>query len=60
VGAESGCAGGWPAPAGLATDLQGPYWLGLRVEEQVAELRALLLDTEPRWNIERATFHRMV
>lgn len=44
----------------LAPELQGPYWLGLRVEEQVEQLRALLLETEPRWNIERATWHRMV
>jgi uncharacterized membrane protein YccC len=40
--------------------MQGPYWLSLRVEEQVERLRALLLETEPRWNIERAATHRMV
>jgi uncharacterized membrane protein YccC len=44
----------------LVPQMQGPYWLGLRVEEQVEQLRALLLDTEPRWNIERAAAHRMV
>jgi len=44
----------------LAPQMQGPYWLSLRVEEQVAHLRALLLETEPRWNIERASTHRMV
>jgi uncharacterized membrane protein YccC len=44
----------------LAPQMQGPYWLSLRVEEQVEQLRALLLDTEPRWNIERAAAHRMV
>jgi hypothetical protein len=37
--------------------LQGPYWLGQRVEEQVEALRALLLEMEPRWNIERASVH---
>jgi uncharacterized membrane protein YccC len=42
----------------LAADLQGPHWLGQRVEEQVAALRALLLETEPRWNIEHAQAHR--
>ncbi|WP_224011950.1 MULTISPECIES: FUSC family protein [Paraburkholderia] len=46
--------------APLAPDMQGPYWLGLRFEEQVAQLRSLLLETEPRWNIERAHLHRMV
>ncbi|HEY4802539.1 MAG TPA: FUSC family protein [Paraburkholderia sp.] len=44
----------------LAPQMQGPYWLSLRVEEQVERLRALLLETEPRWNIERAASHRMV
>ncbi|WP_296659795.1 FUSC family protein [Paraburkholderia sp.] len=44
----------------LAPEMQGPYWLGLRVEEQVDLLRALLLETEPRWNIERGSVHRMV
>ncbi|MGB8418838.1 MAG: FUSC family protein, partial [Paraburkholderia sp.] len=37
----------------LPPDLQGPYWLGQRLAEQVDRLRALLLDTEPNWNIER-------
>lgn len=37
----------------LAPELQGPYWLGERVIEQVDQLRALLLETEPHWNIER-------
>lgn len=54
-----------PAPlplmaAPLAPELQGPYWLGQRVEEQVEALRALLLEMEPRWNIEHASVHRMV
>ncbi|TDN66885.1 fusaric acid resistance family protein [Paraburkholderia sp. BL10I2N1] len=38
--------------AGLPADLQGPYWLGLRIAEQVDRLRALLLETESQWNIE--------
>ncbi|MBW0446722.1 FUSC family protein [Paraburkholderia phenoliruptrix] len=37
----------------LPPDLQGPYWLGQRLAEQVARLRAALCDTESRWNIER-------
>jgi uncharacterized membrane protein YccC len=37
----------------LPPDLQGPYWLGQRLAEQVERLRALLLETEPNWNIER-------
>jgi hypothetical protein len=37
----------------LAPELQGPYWLGERMIEQVDRLRALLLETEPNWNIER-------
>ncbi|RFU46184.1 FUSC family protein [Paraburkholderia sp. DHOC27] len=37
----------------LAPELQGPYWLGERLVEQVDQLRALLLETEPNWNIER-------
>jgi uncharacterized membrane protein YccC len=37
----------------LPPDLQGPYWLGQRLAEQVDRLRALLLATEPNWNIER-------
>ncbi len=49
------------APQGCQEpQMQGPYWLSLRVEEQVERLRALLLETEPRWNIERAATHRMV
>ena len=42
-----------PDPAvatGLPADLQGPYWLGLRLAEQVDRLRALLLETEPHWD----------
>ncbi|WP_408734535.1 FUSC family protein [Paraburkholderia bannensis] len=46
--------------APLAPEMQGPYWLEQRFEEQVGQLRALLLETEPRWNIERAHLHRMV
>jgi len=49
-----------PGVAPLAPDMQGPYWLEQRFEEQVGQLRALLLETEPRWNIERAHMHRMV
>jgi uncharacterized membrane protein YccC len=37
----------------LVAELQGPYWLGERMIEQVDRLRALLLETEPNWNIER-------
>lgn len=37
----------------LAPELQGPYWLGERVVEQVERLRVMLLETEPKWNIER-------
>ncbi|RQH08514.1 FUSC family protein [Paraburkholderia dinghuensis] len=44
--------------APLAPEMQGPYWLGLRVEELVDMLRALLLETEPHWNIERTSAHR--
>jgi uncharacterized membrane protein YccC len=39
--------------AALAPEWQGPYWLGQRLAEQVERLRALLLETEPNWNIER-------
>jgi uncharacterized membrane protein YccC len=65
VRAEPGEEGGLDAPperalCDLAPEMQGPYWLSLRVEEQVEQLRALLLATEPRWNIERASVHRMV
>ncbi|CAH2781756.1 MAG: Predicted membrane protein [uncultured Paraburkholderia sp.] len=46
-----------PAPADTALTLpphlQGPYWLGQRLAEQVERLRAALLETEPNWNIER-------
>jgi uncharacterized membrane protein YccC len=49
-----------PAAATLTPEMQGPYWLELRFEEQVGQLRAVLLETEPRWNIERAHLHRMV
>jgi uncharacterized membrane protein YccC len=41
------------AALGLPPDLQGPYWLGQRLAEQVERLRALLLETESNWNIER-------
>ncbi|WP_240766864.1 FUSC family protein [Paraburkholderia flava] len=37
----------------LPPDLQGPYWLGLRLAEQVERLRELLAQTETNWNIER-------
>jgi uncharacterized membrane protein YccC len=49
-----------PSAVTLTLEMQGPYWLELRFEEQVGQLRALLLETEPRWNIERANLHRMV
>ncbi|CAG4900149.1 FUSC family protein [Paraburkholderia saeva] len=39
----------------LPVDLHGPYWLGLRLAEQVDSLRALLLETETNWNIEQRT-----
>ncbi|HEX3378583.1 MAG TPA: FUSC family protein [Paraburkholderia sp.] len=39
--------------AALPPDWQGPYWLGQRLAEQVDRLRALLLETEPNWNIEQ-------
>ncbi|RAR56935.1 fusaric acid resistance family protein [Paraburkholderia unamae] len=57
---EADEAGERDASAALAPQMQGPYWLSLRVEEQVECLRALLLETEPRWNIERGATHRMV
>ncbi|CAB3764794.1 FUSC family protein [Paraburkholderia solisilvae] len=41
--------------AGAAAELQGPCWLNERVAEQVERLRALLVETEPGWNIERRT-----
>ncbi|MGF6779049.1 FUSC family protein [Paraburkholderia sp. GAS334] len=41
--------------ASLPADLHGPYWLGLRLAEQVDRLRAMLLETESNWNIERHT-----
>lgn len=60
-GGEAGTVPGTADGSSLLTpQLQGPYWLSLRVEEQVEHLRALLLETEPRWNIERAATHRMV
>jgi uncharacterized membrane protein YccC len=37
----------------LRTGLQGPYWLSQRFEEQVEQMRVLLLELEPYWNIER-------
>lgn len=49
-----------PARGPFAPEMQGLYWLSLRVEEQVDMLRALLLETEPRWNIERASAHRTI
>jgi uncharacterized membrane protein YccC len=59
--ADLAAAGFCEAEGGtLAPQMQGPYWLNLRVEEQVEQLRALLLDTEPHWNIERAAAHRMI
>jgi hypothetical protein len=41
------------AASKLPPDLQGPYWLGQRLAEQVDRLRAALLETEVNWNIER-------
>ncbi|QCP48698.1 FUSC family protein [Trinickia violacea] len=41
------------APADLRADLQGPYWLSQRFAEQVEQMRVLLLELEPHWNIER-------
>jgi len=41
------------AALALPPDLQGPYWLGQRLAEQIERLRAALLETEPNWNIER-------
>ncbi|NLP61853.1 FUSC family protein [Paraburkholderia sacchari] len=49
-----------PTPPDAAPQMQGPYWLEQRFEEQVGQLRALLLEIEPRWNIERAHWRRMV
>ncbi|WP_242540403.1 FUSC family protein [Trinickia mobilis] len=46
---ESKCV----APDDLRADLQGPYWLCHRFAEQVEHMRALLLELEPHWNIER-------
>nr|WP_243849755.1 FUSC family protein [Paraburkholderia rhizosphaerae] len=43
------------AVGNAAPDLQGPCWLNERVVEQVERLRALLVETEPAWNIERRT-----
>ncbi|WEY39613.1 FUSC family protein [Paraburkholderia sp. SUR17] len=39
--------------AGTSLDLLGPCWLGRRIAGQVDCLRALLVETEPQWNIER-------
>lgn len=39
--------------AGASLDLLGPCWLGRRIAGQVDCLRALLVETEPQWNIER-------
>jgi uncharacterized membrane protein YccC len=39
----------------VSAELQGPCWLNERVAEQVERLRALLVETEPAWNIERRT-----
>ncbi|HLX00854.1 MAG TPA: FUSC family protein, partial [Trinickia sp.] len=41
------------APADLRAELQGPYWLSQRFAEQVEQMRVLLLELEPHWNIER-------
>jgi uncharacterized membrane protein YccC len=43
-----------PAPATLAPELQGPYWLTLHFEEQVESLCTLLLEIKPNWNIEHS------
>jgi uncharacterized membrane protein YccC len=54
IPAVSPLAGANPdAALKLPPDLQGPYWLGQRLAEQVDRLRAALLETEPNWNIER-------
>ena len=45
--------GGSAAAAALPPEWQGPYWLGQRLAEQVDRLRALLLETQPNWNIEQ-------
>ena len=39
----------------LPADLHGPYWLGLRLAEQVEQLRSLLAQTEANWNIDGHT-----
>jgi hypothetical protein len=45
--------------AGLAPELQGPYWLAQRLAEQVDRLRLRLIEIERQWNIEGAQpFHR--
>lgn len=41
--------------ASLPAELHGPYWLALRLAEQVDRLRELLIETEPNWNIGRRT-----
>jgi uncharacterized membrane protein YccC len=52
--------GRWPPGATAivvadAQKLSGPEWLAQRFVEQVDQLRALLAETEARWNIERRT-----
>jgi uncharacterized membrane protein YccC len=52
--------GRWPPGAAAivvvdARKLSGPEWLAQRFAEQVEQLRALLAETEARWNIERRT-----
>jgi uncharacterized membrane protein YccC len=52
--------GRWPPGAAAivvddARKLSGPEWLAQRFAEQVKQLRALLAETEARWNIERRT-----
>ncbi|WJF91673.1 FUSC family protein [Paraburkholderia bonniea] len=37
----------------LAPELQGPFWLGQRLAEQVERLRSLLAETAPGWHIEQ-------
>jgi hypothetical protein len=45
--------------AGIAPELQGPYWLAQRLAEQVDRLRLRLIEIERQWNIEGAQpFHR--
>ena len=45
--------------ADLAPELQGPYWLAMRLAEQVDRLRLRLIEIERQWNLEGAQpFHR--